>query len=81
MGLMGWAPCFWCGQWEWNPYIADPLTDPLCEFCMDWFIEGGGPFFPSAQQKCAMRLQIAFRPLPWNVCFNIAEMTHDWYEA
>ena len=81
MGSMGWAPCYWCGWWEYNPYIPDPLTHPLCAWCMERLIEGDGPWYPSALQRCGMRLQIAFRQMPWNVCFNIAEMTYDWYEA
>ena len=28
MGSLGWAPCYWCGWWEYNPYIPDPLTHP-----------------------------------------------------
>ena len=34
MGSMGWAPCYWCGWWEYNPYIPDPLTHPLCAWCL-----------------------------------------------
>ena len=34
MGSLGWAPCYWCGWWEYNPYIPDPLTHPLCGWCL-----------------------------------------------
>ena len=40
MGSMGWAPCYVCGWWEYNPYIPDPFTRPFCGHCLTELVEG-----------------------------------------
>ena len=72
MGSLGWARCYWCWRWEWNPYIPDfipgPEPDgdhggPLCDACMDRWIEGSGPpWQPTAVGRQANRAMLALRP-------------------
>ena len=40
MGSLGWAPCFVCGWWEYNPYIPDPFAHPFCGRCLTELVEG-----------------------------------------
>ena len=34
MGSLGWAPCFVCGWWEYNPSTAHPYARPFCSRCL-----------------------------------------------
>ena len=57
---MGWAKCYWCPYWTYNPYIHDSLGgQPLCDMCFDWFIGGGGPYEPSKLTKTTRRIEFA----------------------
>ena len=62
------------------PYIPDPLTDPLCGYCLDRLLDGRGPYPPTALHKCSMRILIAYRSLPRNISHRIAEFAYGWYE-
>ncbi len=53
--------------------------------CFDWHCNGeeydGGPYEPSAQQRCSNRLQLEFRHrLHADAVKLIAEMLHEWHE-
>ena len=76
MGSMGWAQCYWCPWWSYNPYIPGGVGGPLCDWCLQWFADGGGPYEPTAVQRAAGALQ-RLLPLPKVAVDNIAEFLED----
>ena len=52
-GMQGWFQCFWCWKWEVNMFVPNPVAGPLCEQCMDRFLDGDGPpWSPNNLQRC-----------------------------
>ena len=83
MGSMGWAKCYWCEYWNYNPYIIDGVGEPFCDWCFDWFLDGGGPYRPHARDRCYQRLESLSketRNWPADVIWNITEFAFDWIE-
>ena len=88
MGSMGWAPCHLCGWWEYNPYIPDPFTRPVCGRCCrylcspDWtrcplcrswnWPSGLTLVCRDCARSAALRIQVLRRGLPFEPCFLIA---------
>ena len=73
MGSLGWARCYWCGEWEEGMYIIDGVDHPLCELCSDRW----EPPQPDARARLAKELECIF---PARVAWEIAELTHHWHE-
>ena len=73
MGSLGWARCYWCGEWEEGMYIMDGVDHPLCELCSDRW----EPPQPDARARLAKELECIF---PARVAWEIAELTHHWHE-
>ena len=66
MGSMGWARCFWCPRWVYNPYILDWIGEVLCERCYDNHlndVNDGFPPHPNAIDHKANALDIILPPL------------------
>ena len=64
MGSLGWASCYWCWRWEYNPYIPDGLPGPLCASCLWRFCENQRPpWQPDALARCERNLTAVLRPL------------------
>ena len=82
MGTLGWTRCYWCSFWVHNPYIIDWVEHPLCEVCFDWcIVRGGGPYEPTAQQRCQRVLERWFPHLPSNGSLIISEyLGLKWYD-
>ena len=67
MGSRGWAQCYWCDRWENNMYIIDWMGAPLCGRCMDWYVDGGKPYSPTAIERSMNHIAwIMHRLLPAN---------------
>ena len=78
---MGRAPCYWCGYWVYNPYIIEYIDRPLCNWCFDWHTDfDGGPYEPTAQQRCCVVVARWFPGLPPDACSLIAEGLCSPYE-
>ena len=44
MGSLGWARCYWCGAWVWNPYVLESIgNNVLCDTHWDYAFPGQGP--------------------------------------
>ena len=81
MGSMGWVECYWCRYWVYDPYIIDYVGHPLCDWCFDWCYVGGGPYEPSAQTRCVVRLRLALGDrLDDAAALCVAECLYDWFE-
>ena len=69
MGSMGWAQCFWCPRWIYNPHILDWIEEVLCYKCY-WNhldrVNDGFPPRPNAIDHKAKALEIILPPL--HVC-------------
>ena len=79
MGSMGWTKCYWCDYWVYNPYLIDGVDVPFCDWCFDWFLEGGGPYRPHARDRCYQRLESLSKTRRWpaEVISNITEFAFD----
>ena len=77
MGSMGWAKCYWCSYWVYNPYLIDWFPVPLCTMCLDWYVDGGGPYKPTAIDRSAQYLQKILMPHAPEVMFIVASFLHD----
>ena len=66
MGSMGWAQCFWCPRWTYNPHIIDWISKVLCDTCygnhLD-LVNDGVPPHPNAIDHKANALEIILPPL------------------
>ena len=66
MGSMGWAQCFWCPRWTYNPHIIDWISEVLCYRCYWNHVDGvndGVPPHPNAIDHKAKALEIILPPL------------------
>ena len=63
-------------------YIIDWIGRPLCQYCSDWHLEGGGPWEPTAITRSEAWLYRSFshRRLDNGSCRLIAEFLHSMWE-
>ena len=83
MGSFGrgvWLQCYWCDYWVEDPYIIDWIGRPLCNWCFDWHVAGGGPYEPTSLQRSSNRLRYFWRNLPETVYESIAWFLRYWHE-
>ena len=78
MGSLGWCKCYWCEYWVHNPYLPDGFEVPLCNWCLDWLLAGGGPYEPCARTRAAHRIQLWFPDLDNLTCAAIACYVVPW---
>ena len=64
---MGWARCYWCPGWVYDPYIIDWIGEPLCGVCFDRHVQnngiGGEPVRPNARCHKANALLVVLPQL------------------
>ena len=83
MGSNGWEQCYWCDYWQFNMYIPDGVNAPLCEWCIDRFAHGYGPYRPDARDRSYSQInQVGWmqklgEELWWTI---ISEYIHDEFE-
>ena len=83
MGSNGWDQCYWCDYWQFNMYIPDGVNAPLCEWCIDRFADGYGPYRPDARDRSYSQIyQVGWMQklgyeLWWII---ISEYIHDEFE-
>ena len=89
MGIMGWARCYWCWRWEYNPACPDfqegPEGEqhhgPLCDTCLDlWMGRRRPPWKPTAVNRAAEVVGAALGPKlrASAVYFIVAEFLEPW---
>ena len=78
----GWASCYWCHYWTYNPYIINWIGRPLCDNCFDWHLGWfGGPYEPTGTQRATRLIGRWFPQLQAEeVIANVAEFLLEWHE-
>ena len=80
------ALCYWCGERLCCSYERDQflwcglMGKPLCESCMAWHADGGGPFEPSAQKRAVNSISRWFPDFDHFLVLVIASFLHAWHE-
>ena len=79
MGRISRATCYWCGDAE-KLILVRGVGKPLCEHCLDMYIDCEGPPQPDATTRLLNVLQEILPILPESALQGIAEFCHYWHE-
>ena len=72
--------CYWCDVWAQNPVIIDWTGRPLCNSCYGRYVDGVGPYKPSALQRIARQVYCVSWMWSASLCQEIASFLHAWHE-
>ena len=75
-----WLRCYWCSDWVEDPVIIDWTGCPLCHSCYGRYVDGVGPYEPSALKRIERQVYCVSRMWSASICQEIASFLHTWHE-